>query len=497
MAFRDLRGWISKLEQEGELKRVTSLVDWDKEIGAITRKTFDIGGPALLFENIKDYQKGRCTRLFTGGLGAYSRVAYMLGLPKDTPMKEMVRATRERFASPIKPIEVSSGPVKENIVKGKDINMLDFPVPQWHRWDGGRYCDTTCGVVTRNPDTGIVNVGTYRGMVAAKDKIAKLMLATAHWAVNYNLYKARGEAMPVAIIYGWEPALNYVACTPVSPHVCEYDVMGGIRQAPVELVKCETSDLLVPASAEIVVEGTISPNPDDFMMEGPFGEYPGYFAGVKSPKPTVAIKCITHRNDPIFRGSLEGFGPGHPNESKVMSHIACASIAYNIVKESGVPGVLDLTIMPASCFTNAVIQIKKQYVGHAKQVAMALWGSNLPSWLIKNVVVVEEDIDIYDLEAIEWAIAYRVNPGSNDIVIIPGTPGNPLDPSVPAKERDVKKLGTGKWNRMIIDATQDWEFDPQEQYGGDRYPPVCFILPPEEEQLVLSRWKEYGIEPVK
>ena len=497
MAFRDLRDWIAKLEQEGELKRVTAEVDWNREIGSVTRKTFDIGGPALLFENIKDYKDTRCRRLFTGGLGSYSRVAYMLDLPKNSSLKKITKITRERFDSIIKPIEINNGPLKENIVTGDDINMYDFPVPQWHRWDGGRYCDTTCGVVTRDPDTGVINVGTYRGMVTDRNKIAKLMLATAHWGVHYAKYKARGEAMPIAIIYGWDPAMNFVSCTPIPPHISEYDVMGSVRQEPVELVKCETSDLLVPAFAEIVVEGTISPDPADFTLEGPFGEYPGYYGGVKSPKHTVEVTCITHRNDPIFRGSLEGFGPGHPNESRHMAHIAMTAIAYNKLQESGVPGVLDAYLLPASCCTNAVIQIDKLYVGHAKQAALALWGSNFPSWLIKVVIVVEKDIDIYDLESIEWAIAYRVNPGSNDITIIRGLPGNPLDPSVPIAERNVQKLGTGKWNRMIIDATIDWEFEPQEQYGGNRYPPICFVLPPEEEKQVMSRWDEYGIKPVK
>ena len=339
MAFQDLRDWIAKLEQEGELKRITALVDWDKEIGAITRKSFDIKGPSLLFENIKDYQQGRCQRLFTGGLGSYSRVAFMLGLPKDASMKEMINLTRERFASPIKPIEISGGPVKENIVKGEDINILDFPIPWWHRWDGGRYCDTTCAVVTRDPDTRIINLGTYRGMAVAKNKIAKLMAATAHWGVHYAKYKKLGEPMPVAIVYGWDPAMNFVACTSIPPHISEYEAMGAIRQEPVELVKCETSDLLVPAFAEIVVEGRISLDPADFMMEGPFGEYPGYYGGIKSPKPTVEITCITHRNDPIFRGSLEGFGPGHPNETKYMTHIAVMAIIHNKLQDSGIPGI--------------------------------------------------------------------------------------------------------------------------------------------------------------
>ena len=167
MAYQDLRDWLKKLEGEKELKRIKAEVDWDEEIGGITRQVFHMKekGPALLFENIKDYHNTPCTKLFTGSLTTYKRMALMLGLPKDTPVKQIIQTVRDRIANPIKPVLVKEGPIKENINKDDKVNILDFPVPKWHSLDGGRYIHTFGGVVTKHPKTGWVNVGIYRGMV--------------------------------------------------------------------------------------------------------------------------------------------------------------------------------------------------------------------------------------------------------------------------------------------------------------------------------------------
>jgi len=168
---RDLRQWIQQLEEAGELRRVRAEVDWNLEIGAVTRRTFDLGGPALLFENIKGYQQGRCRRLFTGSLASYGRVARMLGLPPQATLAEMVHHVRERFRQRIKPVEVRGGPVKEVVVRD-GIDLEELPVPRWHERDGGRYINTTGLVVTRDPDTGWLNAGIYRGMIVGPDRIA-------------------------------------------------------------------------------------------------------------------------------------------------------------------------------------------------------------------------------------------------------------------------------------------------------------------------------------
>ena len=164
MAYKDLREWIDELNKEGELATVKEEVDWELEIGGIVREVCDKEGQALLFENVKDHKNTVCTKLFTAGVATRGRVAMMLGLPKTTGYKELIKVWKERISKPIKPVIVDSGPCKENIVKGDDVDLLQFPVPHWHALDGGRYIGTWDAVITKDPETGIRNVGNYRAM---------------------------------------------------------------------------------------------------------------------------------------------------------------------------------------------------------------------------------------------------------------------------------------------------------------------------------------------
>ena len=206
--------------------------------------------------------------------------------------------------------------MKENILTGKDIDLYEFPAPHWNRLDGGRYLLTYGGCVTKDPETGIMNVGIYRGMVAGHDRIPILMWRAQHIGHHVTAWQNGGSAeMPIAVAIGWEPSLGFTGGSPVPKGMCEYDVMGAIRGAPVELVKCETVDLYVPASAEIVIEGYLGLDPETYLMEGPYAEFTGYLAGDRSPKPTIRVTAITHRNDPILRGTIEGSMPGSYSEN--------------------------------------------------------------------------------------------------------------------------------------------------------------------------------------
>jgi 4-hydroxy-3-polyprenylbenzoate decarboxylase len=314
-----------------------------------------------------------------------------------------------------------------------------------------------------------------------------------NWGVHFQKWKERGEKMPVAHVYGWEPCLPYCASAPVPTGVSEYDVMGAIRGAPVPLVKCETVDLMVPASAEMVVEGYIDDDPSTFEMEGPFGEYTGYFGGDQGPKHVTKVTCVTHRNNPIFRGTLEGTLPKMLNENSVMSSVQRAGVAWNVLERAGVPGVTDVHCSPANNGTTVFIQLHQTYRGQAKQAAAALWGSNSAHLRYKNVWVLDDDIDIHDYGSVDWAFAYRVNAAEDDIVFFPATWGSLLDPSTRLKDRDPLLYGTGKWCRVLIDATVNLDFEPEEQYGGNRYPPM--VMPHKADMdLVNSRWQEYGFK---
>ncbi|HWP22628.1 MAG TPA: UbiD family decarboxylase [Candidatus Binatia bacterium] len=489
MAFADLRGWINDLAERKDLKRISAQVDWDEEIGAITREVSSRGGPALLFDNIKDYQNTLCRRLFTNGTGTRERVCRIIGVPPSTTYRDMVPIFKERFSKPVRPVTVSGGPVKENIVRGDGVDLFQFPVPKWNPLDGGRYIMTSATVVTRDPDTGTLNGGTYRGMITGKNTIGVLLAMTQGWGKHFSKYKNRGAEMPVAVVIGWDQSLFIVGSTPV--HFPEYEMAGSLRGEPVALVKCELSDLLVPASAEIVLEGFISPDPKTFTLEGPFSEYPGYYGGSQSLKHTLRVECITCRDDPIFHGCLTGASPGRTNEGTTWTPATFSAMAWHYLEQAGVPNVTG--VWRGKWPETLRVQIRKSHRGHAQQVAAALWGCHLGNYAAKHVIVVDDDIDIHDWEAIEWALCYRVNAGMGDISFFSGTSGSMLDPSVPLAERNSVKYGHGSWTRVLIDATINWQLEPQEQYGGERYPAVGTAISSAMADKLKRRWEEYGL----
>ncbi|MBV9603371.1 MAG: UbiD family decarboxylase [Chloroflexi bacterium] len=488
-----LRTWIADLEAAGQLKHIETEVDWDQEIGGLARINLSLGGPALLFENITGYRETRGRKFLTSSLGNRTQACLLLGLPTDTTDRELVRHCKEVFRQPLPPVSVPSGPVKENVVKPPDVDLLQFPVPKWHHLDGGRFLDTFCGVVTRDPLTGRANVGLYRGQVVGPDKVGKLLIPTQHWGGHFGAHRASATPMPVAVVHGWHDVLGFCAGSPFPKRVCEWDMMGAVLGQPVELVQCETVDLQVPATAELVVEGYISPDSATFLPEGPFGEYPGYSGGQPSPKPVLQVTCITHRDDPILRGALEGARPGFPSEDSILCAYAWSAIAWNTLEDAGVLGVTDVWLPPVSTGTNIVVQIHKQYRGHAQQVANVLWGTGAGQWFYKNVMVVEEDIDIRDPVALDWAFAFRVNAGLGQLTTFGPTFGSVLDPSTPRDKANPARFGTGEWTRVLIDATRNWEFEANPAWGGRRFPPVN-TLPVELERRIHDRWQEYGLD---
>jgi UbiD family decarboxylase len=487
MAFEDMRAFIAALEKEGDVKRISAEVDWDLEIGAITRKVYSAQGPALLFENIKDHRDTICTKLFTGGVATKARIAMIMGLPQETRHRDIVEEVRKRWKRPIPPVMIDSGLVKENIITGDSIDLYQFPVPKWHYLDGGRYINTFCAIITKDPESGIRNVGLYRGMIVSKDEIGVLLVPGQGWGVHFVKYKQMGKPMPVAVAIGCDESLVFHACSSVPRDVDEFDLNGGVLEEPTKLVKCEKIDLEVPANSEIVIEGLIDPSPETYKMEGPFGEYTGYY-GEAAKRPVIKVQCISHRNDPIFRGTLEGMDHDNPNEDSSMLVISLSASTKDILQSQGIPGILEVSAVPIT-----LIRIKKMYRGHAKQIASALWGSSAGQYLYKFVIVVEEDTDIWNRRSVEAALSYRVNAAEDDVVIMPGSFGAVLDPSTRFPDRDELKFGTGKWSRILIDATRNWNYPKNPQWGNEIYPPRSVDLSPEQEELVARRWKEYGL----
>ena len=475
----DLRDWLQKLDDRGELFRLQTPVDPESELAEIQRRVMARQGPAMLYENITGYQSGRCTKLFCGGLGTLGRIALMLDLPLDTPRQQVVREIRRRLKTPLASETVAGGPVKENILRGDEIDVFQFPVPRWHPLDEGRYINTWCGVVTRDPETGRHNVGVYRAVLSQRNRIKVMLVPAQNWGVHFGKYRALGQPMPVAFVYGWDPTMVFSGALHMAES--EYNAMGALRGVPVPLVKCETSDLMVPASAEIVIEGFISTDESTFEDEGPFGEYSGYYT-VPRPRPVMEVSCISHRDDPILRGGQ--------NESGQVIGVGSSATIWNTLEAQDIPGILDVAAGPV-----VAVKIHKTYQGQARQVAAAIWGSRAAVTLGKFLVVIDEenDIDVSNPGLMQMAMVRHLDP-ARGIHVFPIQLGPPTNVSLPLAEQDEIEYGQALGSKVLIDATVDWTTHPRrEDWQGRRLPPNCQYPDAATDRLVTENWEKYRI----
>jgi 4-hydroxy-3-polyprenylbenzoate decarboxylase len=486
MAYKDLKDWINTLEKEGELSRIKAKVDWDLEMGGIADLNTKREGPALLFENIKDHENTICKKYFSGSLLTYSRIALMMGLPKNTEPIELIKTYMERIKKPVKPIVVKDGAVKQTILKGKDVNLHQFPAPKWHSMDGGRYIGTGDGVITRDPNTGWTNVGLYRREVLDENHMGIVFSPGRHiWMHWRETRKLGAKSLPVAIAVGWDPVLPMIACASTPPQVDEYDVMGAIRGQPVELIKCETNDLLVPANSQIVFEGEIFFDRETFRKEGPFGEYTGYYGSTSQNCPVIQINCVSYQNDPILQGIYVGVPPTEDSQMESINHSANIWAALNC-QMMGVTGV---NVHRSTGWTNLIIQIDNSYVGQVNQAAAAVWGMGLSNFVGKNIMVVDQDIDIFSADNLMWAFAYRVDP-KTDLIQYPHWICG-ADPVVHPDDRASVAVNFG--NRLLIDATKKITRRRVDEYGGEKFAPVVSV-DDATKKLVMKRWAEYGLK---
>jgi 4-hydroxy-3-polyprenylbenzoate decarboxylase len=477
MAYADLREYIDRLEKEGELKRIKAEVDWNLELGAIMRRANDLREPALLFENIKGYPSD--CKVLANVVGAtkpnvFGRACLTMGLPMNTPAPEIIEEIVRRFENPIKPVLVERGPCKENIVKGEAIDVLKFPVPYFRQLDGGRFIGTWHTDITRDPDSGWVNWGMYRHMVHDGRSIGWLANPGQHGPrIYYQKYESIGKAMPMAIVIGTDPACALASISLVASHVNEVDLAGGLRGMPVELIKCETIDLEVPATAEIVLEGEVLPN--ERKLEGPFGEYTGYFASDKAPRPVFHVKCITHRNQPILPVST----PGKPFDDTTFVYSLCGSAALTTdLQKMGFP-FKSLYLTPS--MMAVIVSAKETYPGYVHTLSSAIWGSKVGIYR-PVIIVVGEDIDVTNMDEVMWALTTRVHP-VRDIHVKKRAPSHPLFPFLSPEERNSLSGAA-----VCYDATFPFEWKEKTPKIAD----FEHAWPEGIRKLVISRWKEYG-----
>ncbi|MBI2360354.1 MAG: UbiD family decarboxylase [Deltaproteobacteria bacterium] len=481
MPFNDLREYISALEREGEIQRIEQEVDPDLEVGAIIRRSYDLRAPAPLFLSLKGYPRGR---IFGAPIGLsrqqgrpFARFAISMDMPPESTPLEIIEEYIRRIQKPLKPVLVKDGPCKENILKGDDVDLNVFPAPLLHDGDGGRYLGTWHANITRDPDTGVHNWGLYRLMIHDKKSMGGLFQPIQNIGVQYyTKYEPRGLPMEFAIAMGTEPVTPWIAGTRFPPNVSEADIIGAIRGAPLELVKCETVDLAVPATSEIVIEGIVPPK--ERKEEGPFGEYTGFMAGDRIPRPVYHVTAISYRNDPIVPVTCMGV----PVDDAAVS--LSLTKAANILEETRSRGfpVKAVYCPPEAVSHWTVVSTKVPYPGYSRYLAHAVWGIpwGRSAWYL---VIVEEDVDVTDMGQVLWAISTMCHP-KRGVVQVENVPGHPLLPFLGPEEKH-KNLAA----YTLLDCT--WPRD----WPRDAIPlKISFekAWPKEIQEKVLKNWRSYG-----
>jgi len=474
-SYKDLREWLQRVQEFGELKVIEG-AHWNLEMGTISEIICQEKSPvpAILFDRIVDYPPGY--RVLFGQNASFKRMALNLGLPVDLTSMALVTALRRKLAEmkPIPPRFVSSGPVCENVLTGDRVDLLKFPVPFMHELDGGRYIGTACLVITRDPDEGWVNFGTYRGMVHDKNSMALYISPGKHGRMQRDKYFARNEPCPVVICVGQDPLLFMSAGNESDYGLSEYDFSGGLKGEPIEVFEGRETGLPIPAQAEIVIEGFMEPG--DVKAEGPFGEWTGYYASSTRPEPVVRVKTIYHRNDPILCCARPG---RPPSDYSIAKCLVKSALIWDQVERAGIPNVRGVWCHEAGGgrLLN-IISIEQAYPGHARQAALVASQVHAGAYLGRYVIVVDEDIDPADTFDVLWAISTRSDPETS-IDILRRCWSGPLDPIFPKGKK-------GFNSRAIIDACRPYEWRQD-------FPPVAESSP-EVRSQVLEKWRKVIFE---
>jgi 4-hydroxy-3-polyprenylbenzoate decarboxylase len=529
LAYESLREWLKALDKAGELKRVKAEVSPILEMAEVADRaaksgkgTAEAGGPALLFENVTGY-KG--ARVLMNQFGSEKRMKLALEVDSLNDVAKRI----ERLIHPVAPaglmdklkmlpmlaevggffpktIDRKNAACKEVVLLGNDVDVLKFPVLQTWPQDGGRFITLPC-VVTRDPKSGKRNVGMYRMQVydgqstgmhwqrqkvaaehardrirAASDDAAGMVeimaltaggttAATRTGAVpQHVLTKIRGDRMEVAVVIGTDPATTFAAIVPAPPEVEEYLIAGFLRQKAVELVRCETVDLEVPAHAEIVLEGYVELG--ELRAEGPFGDHTGFYT-MQDEYPVFHITCITHRKDPIYAATVVG---RPPMEDTWM--IKGVERIFLPLMKLTIPEILDINLPAEGVAHNLMlVRIRKSYAGHARKVMHAIWGLG-QAMFTKCIVVVDEDCDVQDVSEVMLRVGNNIDP-ERDIQFTMG----------PVDTLDHASRLPNYGSKMGIDATRKWAAE-----GFTREWPAMLTMPPEVKAKVDGICKDLGLE---
>ena len=478
---QDLRDWLLRVENIGELTRVSAAVDRDEEMSAISYLVAkQKPSPAVLFERALGFERAAMRpRHLWNVLGpSLRRIALTLEEPPDTPTVELIRRTKEKLKRRIPPQEIApkDASVFENTLLGDAIDLDAIPFPKHWPRDGGRYAGTADCVITRDPENGYLNVGTYRMMVQGKREAGLYLSPGKDARLHISRAWEKGQPLEVAAAWGVDPLLMLVGSQSFPKTVSEYEYAGGIKGQPIAVTKGVTTDLLIPAHAEFVIEGVIRPGA--MKAEGPFGEFTGYYGKPEDACPLVEITALHHRANPILTNALMADYPSC-EQSGFFSIIRSAKI-WDDFDKLGVLGICGVYSHPAAAggFGMVVLSLEQRYAGHAAQ-ALAL-AAQVPggAYYTKWIIAVDQDVDPTDMDQVIWAMASRCNP-TDDIDILRNTWSTPLDPSQNPPEK--RPYGS----KALINACKD-----------HRYLPVFSkrtVLRESVYDKVAARWSELGL----
>ncbi|MDD1605101.1 MAG: 4-hydroxy-3-polyprenylbenzoate decarboxylase [Methylococcaceae bacterium] len=482
MKYRDLRDFITQLEKQGELKRITVPVNPYLEMTEICDRVLKQQGPALLFENPTGYNIPVLANLFgtprrvAMGMGAQSitelrGIGELLATLKEPEPPKGMKDAWEKFpiykqVLNMAPKLVSNPPCQELVRVGDEIDLSVYPIQTcWP--DDAAPLITWPLVITKGPHKQRQNLGIYRQQVIGKNKVIMRWLAHRGGALDFREWQLAhpNEPFPVAVALGADPATILAAVTPVPDTLSEYAFAGLLRGSKTEVANCLLSDLQVPASAEIVLEGFIYPN--ETAPEGPFGDHTGYYNEV-GEFPVFTVERITQRTAPIYHSTFTGKPPDEP----AILGVALNEVFVPILQKQ-FPEIIDFYLPPEGCsYRMAVISMKKQYAGHAKRVMLGTWSYLRQFMYTKFVIVVDDDIDVRNWQEVIWAITTRMDP-ARDLTILENTPIDYLDFASPV---------SGLGSKVGFDATNKWTGETTREWGR------TIVMSPDVIQRVDAMW---------
>lgn len=480
----DLRDCLRQYDEKGKLKIIRG-AHWDLEIGGITELAIKKKGtPALLFDEVVDYPPGYrvATNVVTHASEDPIRVALALGIKKEVAStKELVYLIKERMpewesrAKEYPPEWVKDGPVLEEVYREDKVDMLKFPSPRWHEKDGGRYIGTGCAIITQDPETEQLNIGTYRVAVHDRRKVGIYMAPIRHGLADMRKYHSQGKKAPVVISLGQHPLFALIGGRPIPRSVAptqEFGYIGAIQGRRLPVVPGEVTGLPIPADAEVAIEGHWEQGAE--MDEGPFGEFTGYYGGMVEPAPYMVVERLYHRKDPILLGSPPGKHPSYGTSA--FSY----AMWMRYMEAIGVVGVTMVATHPLASSQMAAVSIRQRYAGHAREVGhivAQLAGRGVGRY----VIVVDDDIDVTDFEDVTFAMASRADP-AQDIDIIRRAYTQRLDPLLPQGVPRERYFNS----RAVIDACIPFERRAD-------FPAVASISPEFAEKIRAKWGKTLGL----